>query len=154
MLGTKSISSSLFASRILDWVIQTGTIILLHGQGGMRSVSFLLRSSTYSSKTPCITPLLLSCIYSVATAYRKSCKDLAGSLDPKLHSAGYGLVPVDVHVPILDIPQLPDKSGRSILSNAVIQGTFDGGRRAYSDIFKDLIKHLHGLLHPSCYVRF
>jgi hypothetical protein len=54
------------------------------------------------------------------------------------------LVPVDAHIPILNLSGLPDKSGRKVLSSAVIQGSFDPVRRAYFDILKDLIRNLHG----------
>jgi hypothetical protein len=39
---------------------------------------------------------------------------------------------------------LPDKSGKRVLTNAVIQGSFDESRRAYPYTFNNLIRSLHG----------
>jgi hypothetical protein len=79
----------------------------------------------------------------VGKTFWKEFKDLSDSLDPKLHSAGLGLIPIDTHVPILDLPDLPDKSGKRVLTNAVIQGSFDESRRAYPYTFNNLIRSLH-----------
>jgi len=84
--------------------------------------------------------------HSVANAFRKEFNDLSGSIDPKIRTAGYEHVPIDVHIPVLDIPRLPDKSDRQILSNAVIQGSFDVSRRDYPAIFQELNQSLHGWL--------
>ena len=84
-----------------------------------------------------------SCVFSVADAFRNEFKNLSDSLDLKQHTAGYEVIPVDVHVPILNLPDLPDKSGRKILSTAGIQGSF-GDRRVYDVIFQDLNRSLHG----------
>jgi len=99
---------------------------------------------------PLITPWarrnsirLLPISQHVGGAFWKEFKDLGGSLDPKLHSAGLGLVPINTHVPILDLPHLPDKSGRQVLTNAVIQGSFAEDRRAYPYTFENLIRSLH-----------
>lgn len=54
------------------------------------------------------------------------------------------MVPVDAYIQIFNLSGLPDKSGRKVLSSAVIQGSFDPVRRAYFDILKDLIRNLHG----------
>ena len=43
----------------------------------------------------------------MARAFRKEFKDLVGSADPILRSAGHKLVPVDAHVPILDLRRFP-----------------------------------------------
>ncbi|KIM83634.1 hypothetical protein PILCRDRAFT_431704 [Piloderma croceum F 1598] len=80
----------------------------------------------------------------VSNAFWKEFKYVSASVDPVLRSAGYELVLVDAHIPILNLSELPDKSGRKVLSSAVIQGSFDPVRRAYFDIFKDLIRNLHG----------
>ena len=80
----------------------------------------------------------------MSSAFWKEFKDVSASINPILRSAGYELVPVDTFVPILNLSGLPDKSGRQILSSAVIQGSFDPNRRSYFDIFEDLIRNLHG----------
>ena len=87
--------------------------------------------------------IYLIVIYSVAKAFRRHFNDLSNSLDPKLRTASYDLIPIDVHVQVLDIPRLTDKFEKSILSNAVIQGSFSEDRRAYQSIFKELIQCLH-----------
>lgn len=79
----------------------------------------------------------------MAKAFRKHFNYLSNSLDPKLRTASYDLIPIDVHVQVLDIPRLTDKSVKPILSNAVIQGSFSEDRRAYRSIFEELIQRLH-----------
>jgi len=64
-------------------------------------------------------------------------------------TAGYEHISVDAHIPVLGLPGLPDRSPKQILSNAVIQGTFNPERRAYGDIFGDLIRSLQGEFLPS-----
>jgi hypothetical protein len=65
------------------------------------------------------------------------------------------MISVDAHIPIANITGLPDKSGKRTLSSAVMQGSFDPGRRTYDDIFKDLIQSLHGWFsHPLPYLLF
>jgi hypothetical protein len=58
-------------------------------------------------------------------------------------TAGFEHIPIDVHVPILDLPRLPEMYEPRVLSNAVIQGSFSFSRRAYSEIFQELIQCLH-----------
>ncbi|RPD62106.1 hypothetical protein L226DRAFT_463709 [Lentinus tigrinus ALCF2SS1-7] len=79
----------------------------------------------------------------VAESFRERFADLANSPEPILYTAGYQYIPVDVHVPILDIPNLPSKPLPRYLSKAVIQGSLDPGRRDYNRVFKDLIVSLH-----------
>ena len=79
----------------------------------------------------------------MAEAFRTEFKNLSDSLDPNLGTAGYDVIPVDTHVPIFNLPNLPDKSTRKKLSTAAIQGSF-GDRRVYDVIFQDLNRSLHG----------
>ena len=130
-----------------------GTISSFHGQGEMPSVYFPFPSSAYPSSDYFITSISLSSICSVARAFRKEFKDLAGSADPILRSAGYELVPVDAHVPILDLRRFSNKPRNQILSNVAIQGGFDWNRRFYGDIFGDLNRSLQGLLLPPLSIR-
>lgn len=68
----------------------------------------------------------------------------AESSDPAMYSAGYEYIPIDTHVPILDLPDLPNKPLDRTLSKAVIQGSFESNRRDYTGFFNDLIQSLHG----------
>ncbi|KAF8071768.1 hypothetical protein FPV67DRAFT_1560545 [Lyophyllum atratum] len=79
----------------------------------------------------------------VATSFRESFDALADSRDPILRSAGYENIPVDVHVPVLALPNLPERPRGRPLTKAVIQGSFDTVRRDYINIFKDLNASLH-----------
>lgn len=81
---------------------------------------------------------------SVAHAFRDKFAVQAEDTEPLLYTAGYDHIPIDVHVPVLDIPNLPTKSLPWYLSKAVIQGTFSVGRRNYPVIFRDLIASLNG----------
>ncbi|KAF9493156.1 hypothetical protein BDN71DRAFT_1419911 [Pleurotus eryngii] len=74
----------------------------------------------------------------VAQGFRRSFNELADSKDPKIRSAGYEYIPIDVHVPILDIPRLPQTVADKVLSKAVIQGSFNMDRRDYAHLFEDL----------------
>jgi len=71
--------------------------------------------------------------------------DRARSSDPLIRSAGMEHIPVDVHVPILDVKDLPVLSPSRRLSNAVIQGSFSNDRRDYPRIFSELNQSLHGM---------
>ncbi|KAJ7928860.1 hypothetical protein B0H13DRAFT_2544704 [Mycena leptocephala] len=62
--------------------------------------------------------------------------------DPAIRSAGYEYIPVDVHVPVLDLPAAVDPRPTRILSDAVIQGSFDTARRDYLEIFSELKESL------------
>jgi hypothetical protein len=81
---------------------------------------------------------------SVATAFRRSFLINADSPNTTIRLAGYEHIPVDVHVPVLDIPVAVDLDhGPSrILSDAVIQGTFYTDRRDYLEIFAELKESL------------
>ena len=86
----------------------------------------------------------LYCCYSVGATFKNKFDKLSESKDLGISTSGYESIPIDAHYPVLDIPNLPEKSNERILSKAVIQGSFDSTRRDYSNIFTDLIKSLHG----------
>ncbi|KAG6919187.1 hypothetical protein DXG01_008485 [Tephrocybe rancida] len=76
----------------------------------------------------------------VAHSFRESFNTLADSTDPVVRSAGYENIPIDVHVPILPLPNLPERPTSRPLSKAVIQGSFSMDRRDYNNIFEELNK--------------
>ncbi|KAJ6623988.1 hypothetical protein B0H10DRAFT_1785286 [Mycena sp. CBHHK59/15] len=78
----------------------------------------------------------------VAVAFRRSFLISADSTDASIRSAGYEYIPIDVHVPVLDIPLAKDPQPSLILSDAVIQGSFSADRRDYMHIFAELIESL------------
>ncbi|KAJ6458883.1 hypothetical protein DFH09DRAFT_1231861 [Mycena vulgaris] len=78
----------------------------------------------------------------VAAAFRRSFLISADSPDASIRLAGYEYIPVDVHVPVLDIPMAVDHGRSRILSDAVIQGTFYSDRRDYLEIFSELKESL------------
>ena len=82
---------------------------------------------------------------SVGRTFHSMFEDRSRSPDPALNSAGLEYIPIDFHVPILDISGLPSLSMNRPLSNAVIQGSFEIARRDYPRIFAELIKSLHGV---------
>lgn len=94
-------------------------------------------------------------ISSVGNAFRQIFWGLSISADSvSLRTAGFEHIPIDVHVPILDLPGLPKTHNTGVLSNAVIQGSFSVARRAYSEIFQELIQCLNGSpFSPSCSCR-
>ncbi|KAG6830880.1 hypothetical protein H0H92_014245 [Tricholoma furcatifolium] len=63
--------------------------------------------------------------------------------DPVLRTAGYENIPIDVHVPIIPLRNLPERPTSRPLSKAVIQGSFSMNRRDYANIFRELISSLH-----------
>ncbi|KAL6297970.1 hypothetical protein BKA93DRAFT_745058 [Sparassis latifolia] len=79
----------------------------------------------------------------VANSFRKVFDGHADSPDPHLYTAGYEYIPADVHMPVLDIPDLPTRPLNRTLSKAVVQGTFSTERRDYEHIFGELIASLH-----------
>ena len=83
-------------------------------------------------------------VYSVARTFRKKFQSAARNSDIRLSSAGYEHIPVDFHVPILDIDSLTSLSLNRVLTNVVIQGTFEMGRRDYARIFSQLNASLYG----------
>lgn len=96
------------------------------------------------SLTYCCIVLIMS--VSVKASFRRVFNQHADSANRTLYTAGYEHIPIDVHVPILDLPGLPVKDQNRILSKVVIQGTFDVGRRDYPNFFADLVRSLHGKL--------
>ncbi|KAF7356316.1 putative eukaryotic translation initiation factor 5 [Mycena venus] len=74
----------------------------------------------------------------VAAAFKKTFLINADSPNATIRSIGYEDIPVDVHVPVLDVPLAVERSPSRILSNAVIQGSFSTVRRDYLAIFSDL----------------
>ncbi|KAJ7261791.1 hypothetical protein B0H12DRAFT_1013318 [Mycena haematopus] len=78
----------------------------------------------------------------VAAAFRRSFLISADSHDATIRSAGYEYIPVDAHVPVLDIPVAVDHNPFRILSDAVIQGSFAKDRRDYVEIFAELKESL------------
>ncbi|TFK88374.1 hypothetical protein K466DRAFT_489070 [Polyporus arcularius HHB13444] len=79
----------------------------------------------------------------VAEGFREKFAGLADSPEPILYSAGYQYIPVDVHVPILDVRNLPSRPLPRHLSKVAIQGSINPVRRDYHRIFRELIASLH-----------
>ena len=84
-------------------------------------------------------------VHSVAEAFRHKFAEAADSREPTLAAADFEHVSVDVHVPVLDIPNLPVKKTPRPLTKAVIQGKFEPDRRDYGRIFQELIASMNGL---------
>jgi hypothetical protein len=84
---------------------------------------------------------------SVGRTFRKTLNERADSAQAELYTAGLAYVPIDVHVPILDIPHLPvgDFDPSRMLTRAVIQGSFALDRRDYTAFFAEMISSLHGV---------
>ncbi|KAH9476941.1 hypothetical protein JR316_0010857 [Psilocybe cubensis] len=79
----------------------------------------------------------------VARSFRSKFQNNARSADPALKLAALEYIPVDFHIPILDLQHFPELSPTRMLSNAVIQGSFDSNRRDYTRIFSELNASLH-----------
>lgn len=60
----------------------------------------------------------------------------------------YEYVDIDVHAPVLNLPEYGPRSQSSVLSRAVIQGSFTNSRRDYPNIFRDLVAELERKLLP------
>lgn len=67
---------------------------------------------------------------------------MADNPDPELLNAMYEYVPIDVHVPVLDLPDYGVRSTADKITRVVVQGNFDPTRRDYTHIFKDLLDAL------------
>ncbi|KAI0766182.1 hypothetical protein BD413DRAFT_481527 [Trametes elegans] len=78
----------------------------------------------------------------VARAFRDRFSVQAEDPEPLLYTAGFDHIPIDVHVPVLDLPSIPVKVLPRHLTTAVIQGSFSVDRRNYPRIFRDLISSL------------
>jgi hypothetical protein len=109
------------------------------GLGGIRSVFYQYLNSELQAVSLSFE-LSHACheTPSVAKGFRHSF-DLEAERDL---GAGYEYIPIDVHVPILDIPDLPGHSAQRIPSNIVIQGSFATDRRDYLHFFEELIASL------------
>ncbi|KAF8340786.1 hypothetical protein F5887DRAFT_888634 [Amanita rubescens] len=78
----------------------------------------------------------------VRKAFHRRFQKNASEPEPLIRSAGFEYIPVDVHVPVLN-RSIARQHSSSLLSNAVIQGSFSVDRRDYLTIFDDLINGLH-----------
>ncbi|KLO11988.1 hypothetical protein SCHPADRAFT_921523 [Schizopora paradoxa] len=74
----------------------------------------------------------------VGRTFRNNFRQLADNPEPDLLYAMYEYVQIDVHAPVLDLPDYGPRSTRDQITRAVVQGGFDPGRRDYTHIFKDL----------------
>lgn len=86
----------------------------------------------------------LAAFCSVKNAFRHQLETLADSTEPLHNTAAYEHIAIDVHIPVLDVPDLPIKELDRKLSKAVIQGSFDMSRRDYHGFFEEMIQSLHG----------
>lgn len=72
----------------------------------------------------------------------KSYLGMFASTAETLVDGGQEYISVDMHIPVLDVPNLPVKPANRSLSRAVIQGSFDASRRDYHNFFDQLINSL------------
>ncbi|KAI0750673.1 hypothetical protein C8Q80DRAFT_1153320 [Daedaleopsis nitida] len=79
----------------------------------------------------------------VAKGFQHKFAEAADSRVPELYTADFEHLPVDVHIPVLDIPNLPVKPSPRPLTKAVIQGKFEAERRDYGHIFQELIDSMN-----------
>jgi hypothetical protein len=106
--------------------------------------------------------------------YRQNFKELADRSDAETYTAMYEYIPIDVHAPVLELPDLVpmteaeagldseiDANGHvegasdegvpysrtrsTTLSRAVIQGNLESARRDYEHTFRDLLALLKGM---------
>lgn len=87
-----------------------------------------------------LTKLSHTC--SVGHAFRARFLELADSTDPEIYNAMYEYIDIDVHAPVLDLPEYIERPKRLKPSKVVIQGNFQSDRRDYPHIFEDLIEAL------------
>ncbi|EJC97990.1 uncharacterized protein FOMMEDRAFT_162331 [Fomitiporia mediterranea MF3/22] len=85
---------------------------------------------------------LLPIGYHVGRAFRTYFQELADSPEPDIYSALYEYIDIDVHAPVLDLPEYGQRRESTKLSRAVIQGNFQIDRRDYPHIFADLLEVL------------
>lgn len=83
--------------------------------------------------------------FSVGRTFRARFRELADSADPETFNALYEYIDIDVHVPVLNLPEYGQRRRAAKLSRAAIQGSFTQTRRDYSRIFSDLIASLHSM---------
>ena len=79
---------------------------------------------------------------SVGRAFRAHFREMADSADPDLYAALFEYIDIDVHAPVLDLPEYGQRSRPGVLSRTVIQGNFQVDRRDYPHIFADLLNAL------------
>ncbi|KAH6914689.1 hypothetical protein BKA70DRAFT_1510095 [Coprinopsis sp. MPI-PUGE-AT-0042] len=75
----------------------------------------------------------------VGKSFREKFLLLSRDPSPVLRSAGYEYIPIDAHIPLLDIPHIPSLPERA-LSNVAIQGSFERVRRDYTNVFAELVQ--------------
>ena len=80
--------------------------------------------------------------YSVGRAFRTHLQELADNADPAHYKALLEYVDIDVHLPVLDLPEYGERSTSKKVSRAAIQGSFQAARRDYVNLFRDLIIEL------------
>ena len=79
---------------------------------------------------------------SVAAAFRTEFDVKADNADDGVISSGFENIHIDVHPPVIDLPDLPARPSKRVLSNAVVQGSFDPERRNYTLLFESLTASL------------
>ncbi|KAH6914690.1 hypothetical protein BKA70DRAFT_1368586 [Coprinopsis sp. MPI-PUGE-AT-0042] len=80
----------------------------------------------------------------VGKSFREKFLQLSRDPSPILRSAGYEYIPIDAHIPLLDIPDIPSLPERA-LSNVAIQGSFERVRRDYTNVFAELVQSVSAL---------
>lgn len=78
----------------------------------------------------------------VGRAFRTKLREVADKPDPHSYDALLEFVDIDVHVPVLDLPEYGTRSTSAKVSRAAIQGSFQLARRDYVNVFRDLIAEL------------
>lgn len=78
----------------------------------------------------------------VGRAFRTKLREVADKSDPQYYDALLEFVDIDVHVPVLDLPEYGTRSTSAKVSRAAIQGSFQLARRDYANVFRDLITEL------------
>ena len=79
---------------------------------------------------------------SVGRTFRTHFQELADSPDPEVYKALYEYIDIDVHAPVLNLPEYGQRRDPIKLQRAVIQGNFQSGQRDYGHIFRDLVEGL------------
>ncbi|KAJ7485665.1 hypothetical protein FB451DRAFT_1127892 [Mycena latifolia] len=85
---------------------------------------------------------LLAISEHVAAGFGKSFLASADSANATVRLAGYEHIPIDVYIPILDLPAAAHPNPSRVLSDAVIQGTLSTTRRDYLQLFAQLKESL------------
>lgn len=87
---------------------------------------------------------LRTCSYSVASAFDAHFKEVADWTGFPPNSTMYEYIKIDVHAPVLDLPEFGKRPTQRSLSRAVIQGNIELVRRDYYEILRDLSRSLNG----------